>query len=311
MSERSFLTRFAWLSIAAAVVTIALKTLAWLLTDSVGLLSDALESIVNLTAAIIALVALRVAAQPADEGHEHGHEKAEFFSSATEGVLIIVAAVGIFITAVRRLIWPAPVERLGIGLLISGVAGLVNFGVAMVLLRAGRKHQSITLEADAHHLFTDVVTSIGVIVGVGMVGLTHIQRLDPIIAILAGLWIINNGVRLVARSITGLLDPAIASADRARIVEILDGHRDIKWHALRTRVAGPRTFVTVHVLVPGHWTVQRGHDLAEQIERDIRHVLGASTVMTHLEPIEDQVSYADEGLDRATVDPDQRAPDSG
>jgi cation diffusion facilitator family transporter len=305
VNDRAFLTRFAWLSIAAAVATIALKTGAWLLTDSVGLLSDALESIVNLVAAIIALVALRIASQPADEGHEHGHEKAEFFSSATEGVLIVVAAIGIFITAVRRLIWPAPVERLGIGLLISGLAGLVNLGVALVLLRAGKKHQSITLEADAHHLFTDVVTSIGVILGVGLVGLTHIQRLDPIIAILAGSWIIINGVRLVSRSIKGLLDPAIGADDRARIVAILDGYGEIRWHALRTRLAGPRTFVTVHVLVPGHWTVQRGHDLAEKIERDIRHALGGATVTTHLEPIEDDVSYADVGLDRATAKPEE------
>ncbi|MGZ3477334.1 MAG: cation diffusion facilitator family transporter, partial [Polyangiales bacterium] len=282
--SRSALTRFAWLSIAAALVTIALKTAAWKLTGSVGLLSDALESIVNLVAAVVALIALTVAAQPADEGHEHGHDKAEFFSSATEGVLIVVAAIGILFTGVRRLIWPVPLERLGIGLVISAVAALVNLAVALVLLRAGKKHQSITLEADAHHLLTDVATSIGVIAGVGLVAVTGIEKLDPIVAILVGIWIIRNGVVLVSRSITGLLDPAIDAAARERVVAILDGYPEIRWHALRTRLSGPLSFVTVHILVPGEWTVQRGHDLVERIEMDIRHELGTCTVMTHLEP---------------------------
>lgn len=296
------LTRFAWLSIAAAVITIALKTGAWLLTGSIGLLSDALESVVNLVAAVIALVALTVAARPADEGHEHGHEKAEYLSSGTEGLMILLAAIGIIFTAAKRLMWPQPLERLGFGLLVSVVASLVNLGVALVLRRAGRRYNSITLEADATHLLTDVFTSVGVILGVGAVALTGWARLDPIIAIAVGLHIVLSGVRLLSRSIHALLDASIGKEDRERVVKILDGYAEagVRWHALRTRQSGQRVFVTVHILVPGEWTVQRAHDLAEEIEWKLRHALGVATIMTHLEPIEDEVSYRDEGLDRQT-----------
>jgi cation diffusion facilitator family transporter len=293
--------RFAWLSIAAASLTIALKLGAWAMTRSVGLLSDALESIVNLVAAIVALIALTVAAQPADEEHEYGHTKAEYFSGATEGVLIIVAAVGIMVTALERLVHPQPLERLGLGLAISVIASLINAGVALVLHRAGKRYNSIALEADSHHLLTDVFTTGGVLLGMGVVMMSGWAILDPIIAIAVALWIVRTGITIVRQSMAGLLDSSIPREQRARVEEILDGYAGIKWHALRTRQAGVRTFVSVHLLVPGAWTVQRGHDLAEQIESKIRSVFTRATVLTHLEPIEDDVSYRDQGLDRLTA----------
>lgn len=293
--------RFAWLSIAAAATTIALKLGAWSLTGSVGLLSDALESVVNLVAAIVALIALTVAARPADDEHEYGHTKAEYLSSATEGVLILVAAVGIILTAVERWYHPRPLERLGVGLAISVVASLINLGVALVLRRAGARYKSPTLEADAQHLLTDVFTTVGVLLGVGAVIFTGWARLDPLIAIVVALWIIRSGVQIVRASMQGLLDTSIPREERARVEEILNGYDHVKWHALRTRQAGVRTFVTVHILVPGEWTVQRGHDLAEQIESRIRAVFNRATVLTHLEPVEDDVSYRDQELDRQTA----------
>ncbi len=295
-------TRFAWLSIAAAVATIALKLSAWLLTGSVGLLSDALESVVNLVAAIVALIALTVAAKPPDEEHAHGHGKAEYFSSGTEGVLIIVAAAGIMVTAVQRLLHPQPLERLGVGIVVSIVATLINLAVALVLLRAGRRARSITLEADGQHLMTDVFTTVGVITGVGMVAVTGIRWLDPVIAIAVALWIVRNGLIIVSRTMQGLLDRAVSREERDKLETILDEYREqgVHWHALRTRVAGSRVFVTVHVLVPGDWSVHRGHDLCERIEARIRGVFEVVTVLTHLEPVEDEVSYRDQELDRQT-----------
>lgn len=304
-------TRFAWMSIVAALATIALKLTAWGLTGSVGLLSDALESLVNLVAAIVALIALTIAARPADEDHAYGHSKAEYFSSATEGVLIFVAALGIMATAIERLIHPQPLERLGIGLGISVVATLINLGVALVLLRAGKRYHSITLEADAHHLMTDVFTTTGVLVGVGAVSLTRWQWLDPVVALAVALWIVKTGLSLVARSIEGLLDTGVPKEQRQKLEQMLDSYHasGVQWHALGTRMAGARVFVTVHVLVPGDWTVQRGHDLCEEIESRIRHTLGMASVLTHLEPIEDELSYRDIDLDRVTA-PESASPSS-
>jgi len=295
-------TRFAWLSIAAAIATIALKLVAWLLTGSVGLLSDALESLVNLVAAIVALVALTVAAKPADEEHAHGHGKAEYFSSATEGMLIIVAAVGILATAVQRLIHPRPLERLGLGLAVSVVAGLINLVVAIVLLRAGKRARSITLEADGQHLLTDVFTTVGVLAGVGVVAMTGREWLDPVIAIAVALWIVRNGVIIVGRTVEEMLDRAVSREELAKLHAILDEYRaeGVHWHALRTRLAGARVFVTVHILVPGEWSVRKGHDLCETIEARMRGVFATVTVLTHLEPVEDEVSYRDQELDRQT-----------
>lgn len=297
------LTRFAWLSIAAAVVTIGLKAAAWALTGSVGLLSDALEGLVNLVAAGIALAALTVAAKPADDEHAYGHHKAEYFSSGTEGALIVIAAIAIIIAAVDRLLSPRPLERLGVGLVVSLVAALVNFVVARVMLRVGRRERSIALEADGRHLMTDVYTSIGVVAGVGAVAVSGLVWLDPLVAIAVGIWILGNGVALIRRSMLGLLDASIPREDREKVVAILESYAEqgVRWHALRTRQAGVRNFVSVHVLVPGAWSVKRAHDVAEEIERAIRRALGTATVETHLEPVEDEASYRDIGLDRTTV----------
>ena len=296
------LTRFAWLSIAAAVVTITMKAGAYFLTGSVGLLSDALESVVNLVAAVVALVALSVAAREPDEERAYGYQKAEYFSSGTEGGLILVAAVGIIVTAVDRLRNPAALEAVGWGLVVSALASVVNLGVAVRLRRAGTMYQSITLEADARHLMTDVWTTAGVIVGVGVVALTGWLWLDPIVALAVGLNIVRSGVDLVRRSVLGLLDTAILPVERARLQSVLESYRErgMTWHAVRTRQAGARRFVSLHVLVPGDWTVQRGHDLLEELENDIRAALSNVTVFTHLEPVEDPVSWEDVGLDRGS-----------
>jgi cation diffusion facilitator family transporter len=294
------LARWAWLSIAAALVTMALKTLAWRLTGSVGLLSDALESLVNLAAAVMTLAMLQVAARPPDEGHAFGHAKAEYFASAVEGALILVAAVGIAWTAVERLLAPRPLETPALGLALSGVATLVNLGAGLALVRAGRRSRSIALEADGHHLLTDVWTSVGVIVGVGLVALTGWTRLDPVVAILVAVNIVATGVKLVHRSALGLLDTAFPPEDQAVLRGVLERHLPppLSAHAIRTRQAGTRRFVSMHVLVPGAWTVRDGHAFLEQLEADIRAALPQTTIDTHLEPLEEESSFRDQGLDR-------------
>ncbi len=294
------LTRFAWLSIVAAIVTIGLKAAAYLLTGSIGLLSDALESVVNLVAAVIALITLGIATRPPDEDHAYGHEKAEYFSSGVEGALIVVAAISILASAIPRLIAPQPVERVGFGLSISVVASLINLGVAQVLRRAGALYRSITLDADARHLMTDVWTSAGVIVAVATVALTGIKLIDPIIALAVAANIVYQGFDLMRRSALGLMDTALPNDDRQAVRRILERYtaEGVETHALRTRQSGARRFVSLHVLVPGEWSVRRGHELLEQIEAEISAALPAVTVFTHLEPLEDPVSFADTGLDR-------------
>ncbi|WGT47820.1 cation diffusion facilitator family transporter [Tessaracoccus lacteus] len=298
-STRVDLTKFAWLSIAAALVTIALKAGAWLLTGSVGLLSDAAESVVNLVAAVVALIALRVAAKPADKNHHFGHSKAEYFSSAIEGVMIFVAAAVIVVIAIRRLLEPQPLEQVGIGLAISVVAALVNGAVAMVLLRAGRRHNSITLRADGNHLMTDLITSVGVVVGVGLVALTGWIWLDPVVALLVGINILWTGWRLVSESTSGLMDEALPKETNQRLREILAEHSSghVKFHAMRTRVSGARAFMEMHMLVPGEWSVKRGHDQLEDLVDEIRSEFPDLYVTGHLEPVEDPRSYEDEFLD--------------
>lgn len=302
------LTHYAWLSIAAALVTMGMKALAYLLTGSVGLLSDALESTVNLVAAVVALVALRVAARPPDEEHAYGHAKAEYFSAAIEGAMILVAAGTIIYAAVERLFHPIELEQLGIGLAVSVAAALVNLAVALVLLRAGRRHRSITLEADGKHLMTDVWTSAGVVVAVGVVALTGWERLDPIIAIAVAVNIVVAGWTLVRRSALGLMDVAVPEQDRAAIEAVLASHSSpsVQFHAVRTRQAGPRSFVSFHLLVPGAWTVQEAHDLAERVEADLHQVIPEVTIEAHIEPLEDPRSFADEDLDRLPVPPSAR-----
>jgi cation diffusion facilitator family transporter len=298
--QQTSLTRFAWLSIAAALATIVLKAAAYYVTGSVGLLSDALESVVNLVAALMALAMLVVAARPPDEMHAFGYSKAEYFSSGVEGALILLAAASITWTAVPRLIAPRPLEQVGIGLAVSVVAALLNFVVARLLLDAGNKYRSITLEADAQHLLTDVWTSAGIVIGVGVVVLTGWTRLDPIIALVVAINILWTGVKLLRRSVFGLLDATLPRAEQEAIKQALGRYEreGFRYHALRTRHAGHRSFVSFHVLVPGDWTVQRGHDLLEQIERDIRATVPSATVFTHLEPIGDPAAWQDISLDR-------------
>ncbi|KPJ79411.1 MAG: hypothetical protein AMJ58_12115 [Gammaproteobacteria bacterium SG8_30] len=299
-NDRASLKRFAWLSIAAAVATIALKALAYLLTGSVGLLSDALESFVNLAGALMALSMLSLAARPADANHAYGHGKAEYFSSGVEGGLILIAAASIAVAAVDRLFNPRPLEQLGLGLGISVVASAINLGVGLVLMRAGRQYESITLEANAHHLMTDVWTSAGVLVGVGAVALTGWLWLDPVVALAVAANIVWTGVRIVRSSILGLMDTALPEAEQAQIAAVLERYvgDEVQYHALRTRRAGPRRFVSVHVLVPGEWTVDRGHELLERIEAELRAALPMTSVLTHLEPLGDPAAWDDLDLDR-------------
>ncbi len=278
----------------------ALKALAWWITGSVGLLSDAMESLVNLAGALMALAMLTVAARPPDEDHPHGHGKAEYFSAGVEGALIVVAAVAIAVAAVDRLLDPRPLEQVGIGLAVSVVASLVNLGVALVLLRAARAHRSATLQANAHHLLTDVWTSAGVLVGVIAVAFTGWLVLDPLIAIAVAVNIVVTGTRILRDSVAGLMDAALPAGEQKMLRELLDGYapEGIEYHALRTRQAGARRFVSVHVLVPPEWSVQQGHDLLERIEADIRRVLPPVTVDTHLEPLGDPAAMADQELHR-------------
>jgi cation diffusion facilitator family transporter len=297
------LKRYAWLSIAAAIATILLKGIAWRLTGSVGLLSDALESIVNLAGALMALAMLSLAAAPEDDKHAYGHGKAEYFSSAFEGFLILLAAVSIAYTAIDRLLHPHPIEDIGVGLLVSVAASLINLFAARELLKAGLAYNSITLEADARHLMTDVWTSVGVIIGVGLVWISGWLWLDPVIALLVAANIVWTGWQLLQRSVSGLMDEAIPKEQIEAVVAVLDRYsqQGLNFHALRTRQAGRQAFITLHVLVPGDWTVQRGHDKLEQIETDIRSAVPFCHLTTHLEPIEDPTSLADQLLERGPV----------
>jgi len=295
------LERFAWLSIAAAIATIALKALAWWLTGSVGLLSDALESLVNLAAALLMLSMLRLAATSPGQAFPYGLSKAEYISAGVEGALIVLAAGGILYAAIPRLLAPEPLEAPLLGLSITVVASLINFGVAVVLTRAGKRHDSITLEADGQHLMTDVWTSAGVIAGVALVYVTGWQRLDPLVALAVAIHIVWTGVGLVRRSVVGLLDAAISPEDQNEVNKIFDEYAKryaVKFHAFRTRQAGSRRFISFHLLVPDEWSVKRAHQLSEEIEERIRSLVPNSGVLVHIEPISDPASYDDEGLDR-------------
>lgn len=291
--SRSLLKRYAWLSIAAALATIGLKLAAWLFTGSVGLLSDALESLVNLAGGIVALAMLEVASRPADEDHAFGHGKAEYFSSGIEGTLILIAAITILFTAGRRLLHPRPLEQLGFGLAISVLASLLNLAAARVILGAGKRHDSITLRANAHHLLTDVWTSAGVLAGVGLVAVSDWHWLDPLVAMAVAANIIRTGVRIVRASVQGLMDSSLPAGERLAIERLLEAHKEggVQFHALLTRRAGAERFISLHVLVPGRWTVHRGHRLVERIESDIRGALGNATIFTHLESREDPASW--------------------
>jgi cation diffusion facilitator family transporter len=304
MNERRALTRYAWLSIGAALLTMGTKAGGYLVTRSVGLLSDALESGVNLAAAFGALAALYIGSQPPDEEHAYGHQKVEYLSSGAEGGLITLAAIAIIITAVQRLLDPQPIQRLGLGLGLSTAASLVNLVVSMILIRVGKSERSIALEADGQHLLSDVWTSAGVLTGVGLVWVTGWQILDPIVALLVGLLLARTGFVLLRRSAYGLIDTALPEEELQKIQGILNQYegKDIHHHALRTRQAGSRSFVSFHIQVPGSWSIQKGHDLLEGIEADLRQALPSATIFTHIEPLEDPRSFRDEKLDREPAD---------
>lgn len=299
--KRENLTQYIWLSMLAAVLTISLKMAAYFFTDSVGLLSDALESVINLVAAIIALLLLRAAMLPPDANHAFGHDKAEYFASGIEGTLILIAALSIVGTAVPRLFYPQPLERIGIGLAISLIATMINLAVGRILLNAGREHRSITLEADGRHLMTDVWTSLGVVIGIVFVSATGWIILDPIVALLVAAQIAWAGIQLLRRSALGLMDTAVSPRKQEAIRQVLDRYvkaEGIEYHALRTRQSGARQFANVHILVPGDWTVHRGHQLLERIEADVRREVEPITLFTHLESLDDPASWHDIELDR-------------
>lgn len=299
------LTKYAWLSITAALVTMALKASAFFITRSVGLLSDALESTVNLAGAVMALSMLTIASRPADDEHTYGHSKAEYFSSGLEGALIMAAAASIAYSAVQRLLNPQPLYSLGVGLVISLAAGLVNLGVALLLIQQGKANHSITLRANGYHLLTDVWTSLGVLVGVGAVVLTGWEILDPVIALILAVNISWTGVKILRDTVHGLMDTAIPEEELEIVTNILDQSTGdgIEYHALRTRTAGSRRFVFFHLLVPGSWSVFKGHQLAEQIEKEIYHALPRVTTSVHVEPLNDPSSWIDTALDREYQDP--------
>ena len=294
------LTDYARLSVVAAVITFALKLAAWRLTGSVGLLSDALESVANLAAALVALGSLAVAVRPADEDHAFGHSKAEYFAAGVEGTLIIGAAMAIGWSAVDRFFSPQMLHAPYVGIAISASASLVNLAVARVLLAVGRERDSIALEADGKHLMTDVWTSVVVIIAVALVALTGWSWLDPLIGLLLGLHIVATGVTLVRESMLGLMDTGLPAPQLEIIRATLAKYaaENVQYHALLTRRAAARRFMSVHLLMPGTWSISRAHDLAERIEADLRKTMPGLVVLTHLEPDDDPVSWHDVELER-------------
>jgi len=294
------LIRYALIAVVAAIATIGLKGTAYFLTGSVGILSDAFESLVNLVTSVTAVVVLGIAARPADEEHSYGHSKAEYFASGFEGALILFAAASIAFAAIRRLMDPVPIESVATGLTITLIATAINFAGARFLLRAGSRHHSIALEAGGHHLMVDVWTSLAIVMGVATAAGTGWHWLDPLLGLAVAVNIVRIGVGLVRRSMLGLLDTALPESIRLEIMAILKEHsgEGIQYHAVRTRQAGAWHFISFHVLVPGDWTVQRGHDLLERIEEQIRLAVPNSTIFTHLEPLEDPVSWEDTELKR-------------
>jgi cation diffusion facilitator family transporter len=286
------------LSILAALLTLGLKTAAYLLTGSVGLLSDAAESLVNLVASATAFASLWYSARPVDPSHTYGHEKIEYFSSGLEGVLILVAAGAIAYYAITRLLAPTELEALGLGGSLSLLASLINLVVAQILLRVGRARQSIVLEADGRHLMTDVWTSGAVLLGIGLVGLTGVQALDPLIALVVAANIVWTGFDLMRRSFNGLMDHALPEAEQATLRRAIEGQLEpgMNYHALRTRQAGAHRFADFHLLVPGALTVRQAHDFTGKVEEAVRAALPGIEVTVHIEPIEERASWEDSAL---------------
>ena len=299
------LSKFMYLSIVAAIVTILLKFYAYYVTGSMGFMSDALESFVNLFAAVFGLVMLHISQRPADEDHEYGHGKAEYFSSATEGALILIAAFGIIWSAIPRIIEPKPLENINTGLLFSLLASAVNLLVGFILINNGKKKKSLLVEADGRHLMTDVWTSVGVIAGIVIVKFTGWLIIDPVIAILVALNIIYTGYKLISRSASGLMDAVIPEEDTRKIMAYLDSLKEqgIDYHSLMTRMSGQRKFISLHLLVPGEWSVKQGHDMADQVEEAIIGLFDEPvTVSTHIEPVGDPSSMKDIGIVRRKID---------
>lgn len=301
---RKDLSGFAWLSVWTALVTLGLKAWAYGLTGSVGLFSDALESLVNLAAALLALAMLRWAAQPPDESHSFGHEKAEYLSSGVEGALICTAALGIVAAALPRFWQPVPLQALSAGLALSLLASLLNAITAVILLRAGKRHNSPALTADAQHLLTDCWSSAAVLVGIAGVAVTGHSFFDPLAALCVAGHIAVTGFKILSKAVHGILDASLPPGDLKVIEELLEQHRKkgLDFHALRTRQAGRICFIQFHVLVPGQWTVVQGHDLLETIEAEIRQRFPGARLHTHLEPLEDPCSFEDIDLERGSAD---------
>lgn len=293
--------RLAQLSIVASIATITLKLGAFIFTNSVSLLSDALESLVNLIAAVITFFMIRLAQKPPDADHHYGHSKAEYISSVAEGAFIIIAAGAIIVTAILRILNPIQLDPPGIGLIFSIIASFINLLVGRILISEGKKRHSIALEADGHHLMTDVWTTVGVLAALAVIYITGVQLLDPVMAIFFGFNIIFSGISIVQRSLSGFMDGAIDKTYVAHIQSVFETYskkHSIQFHGLRTRVAGSRKFISFHVLVPGNWTVQHAHTMIEEIEKTIRAEVPHSTITSHIEPIEDPAAWNDEGLDR-------------
>lgn len=289
-------THYAALTVVAAVVTLVMKFLAAWLTGSVGLLADALESIVNLVTSVVLLILLRIAKAPPDTDHPHGHDKAEYFANGVQGTLIIIAGFGIIMAAAKRFMLPQPLETGALGLGISVVAGIINLALARLLIRAGKVIKSVALEGEGAHLMSDFWTTVAVLGGVGLVYLSGWSWLDPTIAMFLSLFILWSGIKLLRGSVGGLMDQSLPQELQGKIEEVLDSYcsnRDIAYHALRSRASGARIFVSVHILVPGSWTVRQGHELTDEIEAKISNSLGKASVLTHLEPIEEPISFQD------------------
>jgi cation diffusion facilitator family transporter len=287
--QRKSLAPIIWFSIIASILTISIKSAAYFMTGSVGFMSDAMESFINLAAGIVAFVMLTIAARPPDKEHPFGHDKAEYFSSLIEGVLIVIAAIGIAYAAIDRIYHPKPLEELGIGMVLSVIATLINFATARILLHYGKKYNSITIESDAHHLMTDVWTTVGIIVGIGLVKFTNWQLLDPLMAIAVAIGIVYTGTRLIIRSTDGLMDKKLSEKELVIITEILDRYKNqgIYYHALYTRQASSKRFITFHLLFPGDLSVHDAHETSKIIENEIRVKLPYSDVFVHLEPLND------------------------
>lgn len=286
---------FVWMSIAASVATMALKSAAYVITGSVGLFSDAIESLINLAAGVMALMMLYIAMSAPDRKHPFGHHKAEYFSSMTEGILILLAAIAIGVAAIERFLRPQPLEELGTGLLVSGAASVINLIVGLLLLKAGKQYHSIILEADGKHLLTDVWTTAGVLLALVLVNVTGWIVLDPLIAIVVAFNIIFTGMQLITRSISGLMDTAMPSEDLLKLSSILDEHcaPGLKYHSLYTRTSASKNFISFHLLLPGYWTISRGHDMTKRIEDKIKVLFVDAEIFIHLEPLEDPDSFDD------------------